>query len=139
MVNFPNGATLEVPDPLGHFDAALRAQGVLPGTIVRLQRHRVAAVIAMLLCVALCVYGYVEGIPAVARAVAMHVPIELEQRLGERLLEDAETTLFTPTRIDAVRRAALDARFAVAARAAAPDVCTASCGGTWVKPTSPTR
>ena len=30
MVNFPNGATLKVPDPLGHFDAALRAQVYCP-------------------------------------------------------------------------------------------------------------
>jgi len=122
MVNFPNGATLEVPDPLGRFDAALRAQGVLPGPIVRLQRHRAAAVVSLLLCVALFVYAYVDGIPAVARTVAVHVPIELEQRLGERLLTDADKTLFMPTRIDAVRRADLDARFAQAARAAAADV-----------------
>jgi predicted Zn-dependent protease len=118
MINCPDGATLEVPDPLGGFDAALRAQGVSPGPIVRLQRHRAAAVVALLLCVALFVYAYVDGIPAVARAVAMRVPIELEQRLGERLLADADKTLFTPTQIDAVRRTALDARFAETARAA---------------------
>lgn len=122
MINCPDGATLEVPDPLGRFDAALRAQGVLPGPIVRLQRHRAAAVVALLLCVALLVYAYVDGIPAAARAVAMHVPIELEQRLGQRLLADADKALFTPSRIDVVRRAALDARFAEAARAADNDV-----------------
>ena len=122
MINFPDGVTLEVPDPRGEFDAALRAQGVLPGPIVRLQRHRAAAVVSLLLCVALFVYAYVDGIPAVARAVAMHVPIELEQRLGERLLADADRALFTPTQIDAVRRAELGARFAEAARAEGTDV-----------------
>lgn len=122
MINFPDGVTLEVPDPGGVFDAALRAQGVLPGPIVRLQRHRAAAVVSLLLCVALFVYAYVDGIPAVARAVAMHVPIELEQRLGERLLADADKALFTPTQIDAVRRAELGARFAEAARAEGTDV-----------------
>jgi len=122
MIELPDGATLEVPDADGRFDDALRAQGVLPGVVQRMQGHRYAAVIALALCVALAAYAYVDGIPAVARAIAMHVPMDVEQRLGAHLLADADTTLFGRTHLDARRRARLEARFAAAAHTAAPDV-----------------
>ena len=121
MLELPEGATLEVPDPEGRFDAALRAGGVRASTVQRMQQHRFAAVIAVAICVTLGIYAYADGIPALARSVAARIPIELEQRLGERLLADADRTLFGPTRLDPTRRAELDARFAQAARVAAPD------------------
>ncbi len=122
MVALPRGATLEVPDADGRFDTALRAQGVVPSAVQRMQRHRFAAVIVLVLCVALGAYAYVDGIPALARAVAMRVPLDVDQRLGARLLADADRGLFTTTRLSATRRAELDERFATAAKAAAPDV-----------------
>ncbi len=122
MIELPEGATLEVPDPDGRFDAALRARGVRPSAVQRMQRHRFAAVIALALSVTLGVYAYIDGIPAVARAIAMRFPVELEQRLGARLLADADKTLFSRSQLDARHRARLDARFAAAARVAAPDV-----------------
>lgn len=122
LVALPDGATLEVPDASGAFDAALQAAGIAPGLVPRLQQHRFAAAIALLLAVALGIYAYWEGIPAVARVVADRFPPALEQRLGQRLLEDADGALFAPSHLPEARRAALDARFASAARRGAPGV-----------------
>jgi predicted Zn-dependent protease len=122
MVELPDGATLEVPDPHGQFDAALRAQGLLPGAVQRMQRHQFVAVLALALCAAFGYYAYVDGIPALARVVAMRIPMDVERRLGERFLADADRSLFRPTRLGETRRMQLDERFAAAARSAAPDV-----------------
>ncbi len=115
LLELPDGATLQVPDPERAFDAALRAAGLRDAPVVRLQRHGPAVALALLLLLATLLAGYFRGVPAAARAIAFALPPALEERMGEQLLSVLDRAWLQPSLLPESERAAIAARFEQAA------------------------
>jgi Zn-dependent protease with chaperone function len=75
-----------------------------------------------MLVVALAIVGYRSVLPIAASWVADRVSPELEQRMGEELLDALDTRPFKRSRLEPKRKAEIHTEFATAARAVAPGV-----------------
>ncbi|MBS0319352.1 MAG: M48 family metallopeptidase [Proteobacteria bacterium] len=122
MLRLDDEGVIEVTAGTGDLAVALRAAGVQDGPVVRMQRHRYAAVLGLVLCIAVGIFAYDAGLPAAARVAAEHVPPEVEQRIGAQLRDHADDMFLKPSRLPAERTASLDRRFAQLAAQAAPGV-----------------
>ena len=120
MVNFFGGETLQVDNAL-EVTQALGAAGHAPPLVARLQASWPLSAVASLLVVALLIYAYMAGLPAAARWAAPLIPQQVQQRMGEALLELIDQRSLRPTKLPEARRSAIAGRFSTMAQAVAPD------------------
>lgn len=122
IIALDRGVTLEIADPEGALDQALASAGVTPSAVQRMQRQWPASLAALVGLIGLMLFVYTHGVPAAARWLAFHLPVDQEERFGGEILAQLDATIFKPTTLPAERREALSKKFATAAAAAAPDV-----------------
>ena len=120
MVNFSGGETLQVNDA-PEVTQALGAAGRPPPLVARLQASWPLSAVASLLVVALLIYAYMVGLPAGARWAAPSIPQQVQQRMGEALLELIDQRSLQSSKLPEARRSAIAGRFSAMAQAAAPD------------------
>lgn len=84
FVALPNGGQLECADDprLDRLPQAVPSEGL----VAWLEQRVAVAVASILLTAVLLLVGYIYGLPIVAEQVAVRVPIESEQDLGEKAL-----------------------------------------------------
>ncbi|MDH5287535.1 MAG: M48 family metallopeptidase [Betaproteobacteria bacterium] len=122
MVVLPGGATLEIRDPERTLGAALAVAGLRPSLVVRLQRNWAAALACLVVLVGLLAWGYVNGLPLLARAVTSVIPADVERRMGESVLEVLDARSLKPSGLPLARSQAIARAFAAAAARSAPGV-----------------
>lgn len=111
FIAFPDGGQLQCADQaqLDRLPQAVRSEGV----VAWLEQRVTVAIGAMALVIGSLLAGYVYGLPAAAKYVAAHIPIESEQALGTQVLSWLdEHEWFQPTQVDASDAAEIRARFA---------------------------
>lgn len=111
LLRLPDGGSLEVIDHAA-VDAAFAAAGRRDSLIVRAQNHWPTAVVALIAAITVIAFGYLYGLPLLARAVAPLIPAELEARIGEQALSWIDDRLFGPSELPAAQRERLAASFA---------------------------
>jgi predicted Zn-dependent protease len=122
IVALDDGASLEIADPDGSVDRAFEAAGVTATAVQRMQRFWPTALVALAGVIGLLIFAYTHGLPAAAHWLALRLPADLEQRLGDEVLRQLDHRVFKPTALPAERRDAITRRFAEAAQDAAPGV-----------------
>jgi len=109
-VSYPDGAYLEVADRAG-FAALLDATGHRDGVVVRLQQSWRGALTAAAATVAVLVLGYLFVLPPAASLLAHALPLAVERRLGDGVLDLLDQHVFAPSALPPARRERLSARF----------------------------
>lgn len=74
------------------------------------------ALIAMLLTLVITWGGIVYGIPALAKQIAFHLPVATDQLIGKQALAELDQHFLRPSKLPAVRQAALNRLFATLQR-----------------------
>ncbi|MBL8519067.1 MAG: M48 family metallopeptidase [Betaproteobacteria bacterium] len=77
----------------------------------RLESNLPFAIAALVGVVLILWAGYRWGVPYAAREAAEHIPIKVEAQIADQVLKSAEGLFLEPTRLDAARRARLQAVF----------------------------
>lgn len=121
LIDLGGGARVEVTDGAG-ITAALGHAGWPPALVARLQQRWPVALLAVVALVALLVFGYLRGLPAAARWIAFALPPQIEQQLGDQVLELLDARRLGPSRLESARQERLRQRFAAMAQRAAPGV-----------------
>jgi predicted Zn-dependent protease len=123
VLSLPGGGRCEVDDD-DELARALRAgrgkASVWHRWIDRLERHRAAALVSVVITLATLAAVVQFGIPALASAVASSLPASAEARLGDGALAALDETWFAASELPPERRAALEARFDVLAAGVEP-------------------
>jgi len=109
-VSYPDGAYLEIADRAA-FDALLDATGHRDGVVVRLQQSWRGALAAVAGTVAVLVLGYWFVLPPAASLLAHALPVAIERRLGDGVLELLDKHVFAPSQLPLARRQQLSTRF----------------------------
>jgi Zn-dependent protease with chaperone function len=110
FVDLPNGEQLLCPNAA--WLDRLPAQVASEGFVAWLEQRWAVALSCLALLVILLSFGYVHGLPVVARAIAKTIPLEREQAFGTRLLETLDRQhLFQPTNLDAKTTGAIRSAF----------------------------
>lgn len=120
-VTFPDGAYLEINDHSG-FNLLLEHTGYRDSWVVRLQQSWRGSLLALCATLALLGLAYVYALPLAARTLAFAVPLRMERRLGDGMLEYLDQHVFTKSALPAARQQALSSRFhsLLSARADSP-------------------
>lgn len=111
-VSYPDGAYLEIADRAA-FAALLDATGHRDGVVVRLQQSWRGALTAAIATVVVLVLGYWLVLPPAASLLAHALPVAIERRLGDGVLDLLDQHVFAPSQLPLARRAQLSARFAL--------------------------
>lgn len=122
MVELARGASLQVGDADGAFDAALRDAGIGPGRVERLQTHAWGAAVSVVGIALIAGWVYLFGIPMAATSIADRISPVYEARIGESILASADDGYFHQSTLPPARQDELRARFGAAAARAAPQV-----------------
>lgn len=110
-ITFPDGAYLEMNEPAA-FDLLLRATGYRDSWVLRLQQSwRGALTAALATCGALALLYYVV-LPPASDGLARMVPVALEHKLGQGLLELLDQHMLRPSRLAPQRQRQLQTAFA---------------------------
>lgn len=110
-ITFPDGAYLELHEPAA-FDLLLRETGYRDSWVVRLQQSwRGALTAALATCGALALLYYVV-LPRASDELARMVPVALERKLGEGLLELLDEHMLRPSHLAPQRQRQLQTAFA---------------------------
>ena len=109
-VTFSDGAYLEITDH-ATFNVILENTGYQDSTVVQLQQSWTGTLVALAAVVITLTVGYVYGLPAASRVVAFSVPVSVERKLGDGVLEFLDKHIFQPSKLPAARQAELSARF----------------------------
>ena len=109
-VSYPDGAYLEIADRAA-FAALLDATGHRDGVVVRLQQSWRGALTAVVATVAVLALGYLFVLPPAAALLAHALPVAVERRLGDGVLELLDQHVFAPTQLPLARRRQLSERF----------------------------
>jgi predicted Zn-dependent protease len=121
FVELSNGITLEVHNA-DDFNATVGEAGQAPPLVARLQHRWPIAIAALALLVALGVYAYIDGLPALARWTAFHLPDSVETRIGAGVLAQFDARVLEASELAEDRRRELSDRFAKYTRTVAPGV-----------------
>lgn len=112
LIDFADGARLEVPAN-GELDQFMdRFQvGKVEGLIHRLE-HSLKYIAIAVLVTALTAWGFlVYGIPAISERIAYALPVDIQNDLGEGVLEALDGYVFTESQVDKGRQASIQAWF----------------------------
>ncbi len=83
-----------------------------PGLVHRLERHKLGIVVALLLCVLSGAFWHYGALPWLSQVITRNVPVTVEQRLGEYVLQALEKSGdFQASALPARRQQALEALF----------------------------
>jgi hypothetical protein len=110
LVRFPDGAFCEVTDGK-RFTRLLAEHGILPGRVSQWEgsvRWIAAGAVGFF---AVLIFGYLYGIPVVAKAVANQVPDIAANRLSTEVLAMLDREVFTPSDLPLARQQELEAAF----------------------------
>lgn len=121
QLTFEDGSVVEVTDGAA-LTALLSRAGRPPGLVDRLQQRWAGALAALLVAAGLLALGYLQGLPALARAGAAALPRRLERKLGAGVLELLDAHFLEPSTLPEGERDALAARLGEAAARGAPGV-----------------
>lgn len=109
-VTFSDDAYLEITDH-ATFNAMLESTGYQDSAVVKLQQSWTGTLAALAAVIITLTLGYVYGLPAASRAVAFSVPVSVERKLGDGVLEFLDKHIFQPSKLPAARQAELRTRF----------------------------
>lgn len=111
LFRLSDGASLEVArsDALAR---ALQAAGRGPSPIERAQRRWSVALAGVAALIAAAALAFQYGLPLVARSISAWIPVEVERRLGEHAMTQADRALFSPSLLRDERRESLMQQFA---------------------------
>jgi predicted Zn-dependent protease len=121
LIDLGGGARVQVADSAG-ITAALGHAGWPPPLVARLQQRWPVALLALATLLALLAFGYLRGLPAAARWAAFALPPQIEQQLGDQVLELLDAQQLRPSQLDPAHQQRLRQRFAEMAQRAAPGV-----------------
>lgn len=110
ILQLPDGSYLETRDPV--LDRLLRRNGYREPWVVRWQRNWLASLLALASLVLLLASGYQWGLPWAADTLAQHLPVALEQEIGDQQMSMLDRSVLEPSRLSAARQDALRAAFA---------------------------
>lgn len=119
VVDLRAHGSLEIGDPVG-FQEALRAAGARPGLAQRMQTRWIAFVAVFALAVLALALFYRWGTPWLAAQLTREVPLQWEQGLSGRALEDLDAHWLRASRLSPQRQQDLRARFETLARDVTP-------------------
>lgn len=110
-IEFADGARLLVADhPL--LDDWFPAEDRLQRLVDRLERHASIVAGSIVVCLASLVVAVVWGIPWLSDRIAEQIPVNIEAKLGEGVLEQLDKRFgFEPSELESTREAELRARF----------------------------
>jgi Zn-dependent protease with chaperone function len=116
QAHLPDEGLLSTPDAAA-WDAWAAASGLRADSLtVRWMQSWRAALGALALAGAVLAGGYVWGLPAAARQVALHLPAAVHQQIGDAALASFQQEWLRPSRLPADRQAALRTQFTQAVR-----------------------
>lgn len=120
-VTFPDNAFLEISDHAG-FNALLEETGYHDSWVVRMQQSWRGSLLALGLTLTILALLYVVGLPLASRSLAFALPVSMERRLGDGMLEYLDQHAFQLSNLTLERQQALRSRFQSlqAARADSP-------------------
>ena len=110
QAELPDGGLIQHADAPA-WDAWAQASGLAEGPVVGWMQSWRATGVAMAASVLFLAAAWVWGVPALSLVVAQWVPPGLEQKIGERGLEQLDRLFLTPSRLPAAQQAALRQRF----------------------------
>lgn len=102
-VSFPDGAFLEIVDRAA-FAALLAATGHGDSWVVRQQQSWRGALTAAGATIAALVLGYLFLLPPAAALLARMLPVAVERRLGDGMLDFLDRHVFAPSTLPAARQ-----------------------------------
>ncbi|WP_295997599.1 M48 family metallopeptidase [Rugamonas sp.] len=109
-VSFPDGAFLEIADRAA-FAALLAATGHADSWVVRQQQSWRGALTAAAATVAALVLGYLFLLPPAAALLARALPLAVERKFGDGMLDILDRHVFAPSALPAARQRQLIADF----------------------------
>ena len=109
FISFPDGGQLQCPDhPL--LDG-LPQLSATEGVVAWLEQRLRVTLACIAGVIAVVIGGYLYGLPAAARVVARHIPLETEQALGKDALQWLDQRVFQPSRLHAAWTQPIDEGF----------------------------
>jgi predicted Zn-dependent protease len=110
FITLPNGAQLACTD--NPFLDSLPQESPSEGPVAWLERRWGVALISVaVICLALLA-GYFIGLPLLAEKIAVRIPIQTEQTIGQKALSWMDEGWLTPSRIDPVQQQVIKDSFA---------------------------
>jgi Zn-dependent protease with chaperone function len=105
VVRLPNGGTLEISDP--ELSSVLAENGYRDPWVVRWQQRWPLSLLALVFLLALLTLGYQWGLPWAADRMAQHLPMSIEQKIGDEQLRIVDAGDMQPSRLDLAEQARL--------------------------------
>jgi Zn-dependent protease with chaperone function len=109
IVRLPNGGTLEISDP--ELSSVLAENGYRDPWVVRWQQRWPLSLLAVVFLLALLTLGYQWGLPWAADRMAQHLPMSIEQKIGDEQLKIVDAGDMHPSRLDLAEQARLKSLF----------------------------
>jgi Zn-dependent protease with chaperone function len=102
-IELPEGARCEVADHQG-LERLQASAGVSDSTVVKLQRRWRWAVASFVIVVASAFAGYQWGLPALAKALAPHIPAKVAKTLSDGVFAQLDARLLAPSTLSPERQ-----------------------------------
>ena len=109
-IRFPDGAYAEIDDAAA-FDHVMARHGRRDSLVVRLQHSWRGALAAVVATTAVVVLGYLFLLPPLAKLLARALPVQVERKLGDGMLELLDRQVFAPSTLPPSRQHQLAAAF----------------------------
>ncbi|MCX7220784.1 MAG: M48 family metallopeptidase [Burkholderiales bacterium] len=109
-VTFPDGAYLEIRDHAA-FNGLLAGLGFQDTWVVRMQQSWRASLLALAATITLLLLVYFYALPTAARVLALNLPVSMERRLGDGILEYLDKDAFQKSELSPVQQQAILSRF----------------------------
>ncbi len=119
FIYLPSKATLEIANARD-FTSILGKAGHASPIVAQLQKLWPISVGALGLLIGMLILGYLYGLPALAKWTAFHLPIRIEERLGEAVLEQLDEQILESSELSDERRFELRALYIDYAQTAVP-------------------
>lgn len=109
-VTFPDGAFMEISDH-ALFNSMLVSTGYRDSWVVRLQQSWRGSLLALGGTLAILALAYTFGLPLASRSLAFALPVSMERRLGDGVLDYLDQHFFQVSSLSMERQQALRGRF----------------------------